>query len=73
MKLIVFDFDDTLFLKTTYDFIPNMKNLVRIKNKYNLIYGIITYNQKAFELLETISMTHHFEFILYIYSKKKLK
>jgi predicted phosphatase len=73
MKLIIFDFDDTLFLKTTYDFIPNLKDLIRIKNEYHLIYGIVTYNKKAYQLLQTINMTNCFDFILHIDSKQKLK
>jgi len=48
-RLIVFDFDDTIFLKTIEDFIPNFEKMLKcLKYKYHIDIGIITYNPKIY-------------------------
>lgn len=49
-RLIVFDFDDTIFLKRIDDFIPHFEKLLKfLKNKYHLDIGIISYNPKIYQ------------------------
>jgi hypothetical protein len=72
-KLILFDFDDTLYIKRIYDFIPGIEDLLFKIKKKQITLGIITYNKNAKQILEINQLDHYFDFIISIDNKSQYK
>lgn len=72
-KLILFDFDDTIYLKTTYEFIPCIHDILYNIRVQKIPTGIITYNCKAIHILKSFGLDTCFDFIISISSKYEKK
>ena len=72
-KVVLFDFDDTLFLKTIYDVVPGISEILKTLIQKNLIIGMITYNHRATSILETYDLDKYFTFITNVRSKTEWK
>ena len=72
-KLILFDFDDTIYLKTTYEFVPNIHDILYNIKAMQIPIGIITYNSKAIHILKSFGLDTCFNFIISIASKYERK
>ena len=70
-KIILFDFDDTLYLKTIYDFVPGIQTFLQYLRQKNLIIGILTYNPKSTLILESYGLDKYFNFIKIINKSDK--
>lgn len=72
-KVVIFDFDDTLFLKTTYEFIPNLKEMLVALRARQLTIMLLTYNKKAQSILKTSGHEKYFDMIVMMNSKEEFK
>lgn len=72
-KLIVFDFDDTIYLKTQYDMIPYIYDVLFMIKKKNIPIVILTYNNRVFAILKHYELEKQFDFVIVIDSKFKNK
>lgn len=72
-KLILFDFDDTLYIKRFYEFIPGIEDLLFKIKKKNISIGIITYNRNAKQIIETNNLEHFFDFVISVPNKTHKK
>jgi FMN phosphatase YigB (HAD superfamily) len=72
-KVVLFDFDDTLFLKTTYDMVPGIVEILKTLIQQNIVIGIITYNHRANSILEQYELDKYFTFITHVRSKTECK
>ena len=72
-KVVIFDFDDTLFLKTTYEFIPNLKEMLLTLRSRQLTVMLLTYNKKAQSILKTSGFEKYFDLIIMMNSKEESK
>lgn len=63
-KLIVFDFDDTLYLKSTYEFIPHIHDILFHVRMHGIPMGVLTYSHRALSILQTHGLDTYFEFIV---------
>lgn len=72
-KLVIFDFDDTLYLKSTYEFVPYVHDILYRFRMNGIPMGILTYNSKALSILKSAGLDVSFEFIIAIPSKTETK
>lgn len=72
-KVVLFDFDDTLFLKTIYDVVPGITEIMNTLKQKNIIIGMITYNHRASSILEMYELEKYFTFITVVRSKTEYK
>jgi FMN phosphatase YigB (HAD superfamily) len=72
-KIVLFDFDDTLFLKTIYDIVPGLVEMLKTLIQKNIVIGMITYNHRATSILETYNLEKYFTFITHVRSKTEWK
>lgn len=72
-KLILFDFDDTLYLKSTYEFVPHLRDTLYRFRMLHVPIGILTYNGKALSILKNAGLHTSFDFVIAITSKSELK
>jgi FMN phosphatase YigB (HAD superfamily) len=72
-KIVLFDFDDTLFLKTIYDMVPGIVDILKTLIQQNIVIGLITYNHRANVILEQYELDKYFTFITHVRSKTEWK
>lgn len=72
-KAVIFDFDDTLYLKTTYEFIPNLREMLATLQLQRLTVGLLTYNTRALSILKSAGLDKYFDFIIMMTSKHEYK
>lgn len=72
-KLLLFDFDDTLYLKSTYEFVPHLRDTLCRFRMLHIPIGILTYNAKAISILKNAGLHVSFDFVVAITSKSELK
>lgn len=72
-KLIIFDFDDTLYLKSTYEFVPYIHDMLCRFRSQRIGLGILTYNAKALSILRSANLEHMFEWVVAISTKTERK
>lgn len=70
-KMVVFDFDDTLYMKTSYDFVPHVCEMLTLCSGIPLI--LLTYNTKALSIMRSIGLENYFDYIIMIASKQQRK
>jgi FMN phosphatase YigB (HAD superfamily) len=63
-KLFIFDFDDTLYLKSTYEFIPHIHDILFHVRMHGIPMGILTYSHRALSILQSHGLDTYFEFIV---------
>lgn len=62
MKLILFDFDDTLYLKRRRCFIRDFETILKYLQNHNIACIIVTCNYKAYDIIQSQKP----EFLMYI-------
>jgi FMN phosphatase YigB (HAD superfamily) len=72
-KVIFFDFDDTLYMKTTYEFVPNLYDMLTTIRCNGIQLVLLTYNTKALAIMKAIGLERYFDFIIMIASKQERK
>jgi len=72
-RWIIFDFDDTIYLKTNYEFIPKLSEIILRLRLARIPIGILTYNNKAMDILKNAGLLSSFEFVITIASKREWK
>lgn len=72
-KVVIFDFDDTLYLKTSYEFVSNVCDMLIKLHSVGLKVGLLTYNVKALSILKTVGLDRQFDFVIMIASKSERK
>lgn len=72
-KVVIFDFDDTLYLKTTYEFIPNLREMLATLQLQRLTIGLLTYNTRALAILKSGGYDKYFDFVIMMTSKQECK
>lgn len=73
IKVILFDFDDTLFLKKKREFIPRIINILQELKFRKIICIIVTCNHKAVEIIKQHGIDHFFTDIIHVNSRTEYK
>lgn len=72
-KVVIFDFDDTLFLKSSGEFIPQIGRRMRILRSMGLVLMVLTYNAKTLAILKSTKLDQLFDGIFMMENKAHRK
>lgn len=73
IKLVLFDFDDTLFLKRKRVFIPKLLQMLQQLRSQHIHIVILTCNHKAKDIITSHHLDNFFQNIIYVDARAEYK